>query len=429
MVVVVSPSAITHGMDIERKNLPKRRYKRWTRIGGFSVVLGALVVLGGFLSRRPAAVSGENIWRGEVSRSQFVREISASGTLTAPELRAVTNRSEGVVERVLVQPGRDVEVDTVLMELSSPQLKQDLSKARVELSAAEAEYKLSKIDSENRDRDITADLASAQSEFTGAELELQAKERIPGIISKIELEQIRLRTKGLEKRLEAQQARSDSFARYRSALDSAASARLEQVRQQVSQLDGQLQDLKVRAGSRGVVQEINVQEGERVALGQAVARVVNPNKLIAQVRVSERDASLVRLGQPAHLNVGTETVEGSVIRVDPTVRDQFVIVDVKLLPSELQASLRPDLSVTARIELERVNNALVLDRPVALTGEFRDIDLYRVDKNSDNATRVRVSVGRASARQVEVLRGLTVGDEVILSDLPEFKSQPVIRIH
>jgi HlyD family secretion protein len=175
------------------------------------------------------------------------------------------------------------------------------------------------------------------------------------------------------------------------------------------------------------VQEINVQEGERLTQGQAIARIVNPRNLIARVGVSELDAARVQARLPVRIEMGRETVAGKVTRVDPTVRDRLVTIDVALL-GEPSPALRPDLRVTARFELERVDDVLILDRPVGLRADNETLELFRLVGDGARAERVTVEIGRASTRQVEIVRGLEVGDRVILVDMSDWLEEAVVRI-
>lgn len=416
-------------MDIQRPNADQRRHRRFIAAGAAATVFVLLLATAWSLGTRPPAIDRDDIWTGQVTRGELVNEVSATGTLVATELRAVTNRSEGVVEVIRVLPGHAVGPEDVLLEMSSPALEDELADARYELAAADADATLSRMESENRYLDIVAQLASAEAEYTASRLELEANEEIGDeqITSEIEIARIRLRTEQQLKRKEAEQARLDSYAEYRAAQEASTRANVSKLRERVSRLESRVDDLFVRAGTDGVVQEINVEEGERLEPGQAVARVVNPDRLLARIRVSERDAALVKIGLPVRLELGRDTITGKVSRIDPTVRDRLVTVDVALQSAD-HARLRPDLSVIARIELERLDDVLVLDRPVGLRDAYETIDLFRLDRGGDRARRVSVEIGGASARQVEVVSGLEPGDIVVLADLSEWADSPVLRI-
>src|SRR5690606_10621497 len=266
----------------------------------------ALMATAWALANRPPAIERDDIWTARVSRGELVHEVSASGTLVALELRAVTNRSEGVVEAISVLPGHTVEPDDVLIEMSSPALEEELADTRWQLAAAEAEQKLAEMESENRYLDIVAQLASAEAEYTTARLELEAHEELreEQITAELEIERARLKAQQLQKRMEAERARLASYSGYREAQDESQRSKVAQLREKVARLESRVDDLSVRARMHGVVQEINVEEGERLSQGHAVARIVNPSRLIARIGVSERDAALVETGLPVRLELG-----------------------------------------------------------------------------------------------------------------------------
>jgi HlyD family secretion protein len=334
-----------------------------------------------------------------------------------------------VIERILVLPGEPVAPDTVLLRMSSPGLEDDLAALRWDLAQAEAEEALRAVETENRYLDLVAQVAAAESEFLSITLELEAQEALGErqVFSAIEVERTRLRAEQLGRRLESEQARLARYPENREAEAQAANARLSRLREQVERLESRVVDLDVTAGVAGVVQEINVEEGQQLSTGQAVARVVNTDHLIARVRVAERDSANIMVGMPVRLELGQRIERGEVIRIDPTARERTVSVDVAL-NGERPEGLRPDLSVTARIELERVPDTLILDRPAGLRGEFERLTLFRLNAAGDRAERREVEVGRASNRQVEILGGLAAGDRVILADLSEWADEPILRI-
>jgi HlyD family secretion protein len=414
-------------MDIAIEAGPSRRRRALAYAVGLAIAVCVTSLAVVYVSRRAPAVEADEIWRGTVTRGSMVRQISASGTLIAPELRSVTNQVEGVVERVLVLPGQVVHPDSILIELSGPEIKRARELAKSDLEGAESEYQLAVIDAENHRQELAADLASAEADASGAALDLQAKARIPDVVSRLDIEIAKLRSEELRKRLAARQAQSASFAKYLIAQHGAGTARVARARQQLDQLDQQVAALRVKAGIAGVVQEVDVQDGQRLPLGQVVAQIVNPNNLIARVQVSEQDAKYVFPGQQVELSIASEAAHGLVTRVDPTARNQLVTVDVAF-DGHHDGGMRPDLSVTARITLERIPDTLVLDRPVGLSGENQTIPLYRIGSGGYRATRVNVAVGRVSPKQIEVLRGLQAGDEVILNELPQISHTETIRL-
>ncbi len=416
-------------MDIQRSAGRSGRYRRFGLAG--AATLGVLL-LGGFafsLAGRPAAVGADLAWSGEVKRGEFIHEVTAAGSLFAPQIRSITSRSDGTVERVHVLAGHVVGPDDVLMELSSTTLHDDLQKARTALDAAEAEARLQRSRAEDDYLNQQVTLAGIEADYAAAQFQSDAQQKLARINATSELD---LRTAvskaGTQKRrYEAARAQFERYPQTRAAEDTATAAKLTQQRRDFARLGQQIADLKVRSGLAGTVQSIDVEEGERVTSGKQVARIVNPDNLIARVRVSERDAALVQVGQVARLEMGRQTLEGQVTRVEPVVHDRLVTVDIALGGAG-HTGLRPDLSVTARIEIDRAAQTLVLDRPAGLRDDQKSLNLFRLDGSGRHARRVSVGIGRISSRQVEIASGLKAGDRVILADMTEWLDEPEIRI-
>jgi RND family efflux transporter MFP subunit len=258
---------------------------------------------------------------------------------------------------------------------------------------------------------------------------MDAQQKLAGmnVVSELEARKTVMQAEQQKRRLDAAQSQLDRYPETRKAQEAAAAAKLSQQRREVVRLEQQIADLEVRAGVAGVVQTVDVEAGKRVAAGTQIARVVNPDNLIARVKVSERDAALVQMGQAARLEMGRQTLTGKVTRVEPTVQDRLVTMDIALDGTDREG-LRPDLSVTARIEIVRVPDTLVLDRPAALRDDQDAMKLFRVDSGGKRAQSVEVQIGRKSARAVEIVRGFEAGDRVILADMTEWADEPEIRI-
>lgn len=416
-------------MDIRRPGRSSRKLWRIATPLALGTVLLGLGLTAFSLQSRPPAVDADAIWIGEVRRGEFLREVTAAGRLVARDARVVTNRTNGVVERIAVLPGDTVQADTVLLEMSSPQLDNALAEARWELAEAIANQELQAAEAKARQLDLVAQVAAAESEYLSRKMELEAQQALleSGLFSKIEIERTRLAVEQLQRRLEAEQARLQRFPERLQAEQDAANARIQRLREKVARLEADYAALRVTAGSNGVVREVNVEEGEQLVAGTAIARIVNVEELVAQVRVSERDAAMVTPGLPATLEIGRDVYRGRVVRVEPTVRERAVTVDIALLDESLDG-LRPDLSLTARIELERVSDAVVVERPAGVKGDHASLTVFRLNRSGDRAERQLIEIGRLSSREMEVLRGLVPGDRIILSDMSQWAEQPVLRI-
>lgn len=415
-------------MDIQLAPSKKQQWLKRAPVVALLLVVITLTAVAFATLDKPPAVDGEQLWYGKVEKGELRREVSASGQLVAPNIRAVTNRNDGIVEEVHVLPGDRVTADDILISMSSPELEEDLTQARWDLAASEAEEAVEKVDAENRHLDIVAQLASAEAEYTGALLELQAQEELSEaqVYSSLELERQRLQVQQLKKRLEAEQARLDRSPEYRDAQERATEARLARKRDEVAHLESLVEQLEVRAGSEGVIQEVNVTEGERLTAGELIARIVDPSHLIARLKVPEREAADVLPGLPVRLELGRERIEGKVIRIDPTATDRTIAVDVELISEELP-TLRPDQTISGRIELERIAETVHVPRPAGVREPNQTVTVF-VAEGEDTARRRRVQIGRLSTSRAEVVEGLAPGERIILADMSDHADQETLRI-
>lgn len=415
-------------MDIQRPPSRRRQWLKRAPALALLLVVALLTVVAFATLDKPPAVDGEQLWFGEVERGELRREVSASGQLVAPNIRAVTNRNDGIVEEVHVLPGDRVGADDLLISMSSPELEEELTQARWDLAAAEAEEAVEEVEAENRHLDIVAQLASAEAEYTGAMLELQAQEELSDaqVYSAIELERQRLQVEQLKKRLEAEEARLKRSPEYRAAQERATEARLARKRDEVAHLETLVEQLEVRAGSTGVIQEVNVTEGERLTAGELIARIVDPSHLIARLKVPEREAADVLPGLPVTLELGRERIDGKVIRIDPTATDRTIAVDVELTSEDLP-TLRPEQTISGRIELERIADTIHVPRPAGVREPNQTVSVF-VTEGDNTARRQSVRIGRLSTSRAEIVEGLAPGERIILADMSDYEDRDRIRI-
>ena len=416
-------------MDIQRPATNKRRNRGIALIGAAVTAFILLTALAVSFARRPPGVDRDLVFDGEVARGEFIHEVTAAGSLYAPEIRSVTNQSDGVVEVIHVLAGQVVAPDDVLMELSSPSLQQELADAEAEVGSGLAEERLRVANAEDKHLSLQSELADAVGTYEEAKLNADAQTMLQeeNATTLINLTSAVNRAEQARRRMEIAQQKVDSYPETRAAEDAKAAATLDQQRRKLERLQERVRDLHVRADVAGVVQEVAVEVGQRLGNGTEVARVVNPEILIARVSVSERDAALVEIDQHVRLEMGRDTTEGKVMRIDPAVSERLVTVDVALT-GETERQLRPDLTVTARIVIDRVPETLVLDRPAGLRDDAEKVELFRLDRDGNRASRVSVGIGRISARSVEIVSGLEAGDRVILADMTEWIEETEVRI-
>ena len=417
-------------MDVKREGVAEAR-KRKQRI---LYVAGGIVfaVLAFWVSRlEPAAptVDRSTVWMDRVARGSMLRQVRGPGTLVPLEIRWVAARTEGRVERIVVLPGTDVEADTVLIEMSNPELEQSAQDVGLQLRAAEARYEDLKVQLESQLLNQRAQAASVQADFRTAVLQLEADKEIhgQGIIGDLALKLSEERAKELEIRNQFEQQRLQIASQSNEAQLMAESSRVDQLRAlyhlRVSQVDA----LKVRPGIRGVLQQVPVAVGQQVTPGVNLARVAQPEHLKAELRIAETQAKDVDINQRASIDTRNGIVEGRVMRIDPAVQDGTVTVDVELV-SELPRGARPDLSVDGTIEIERLEDVLYVGRP-AYGQAGTTVSLFRLLTDGQTAERVDVTLGKSSVNTIEIVNGLGEGDEVILSDTSAWDDYRKIRLN
>jgi HlyD family secretion protein len=404
-------------MDIERTDRAqaKRRKRILYIVAG---LVGIIVVSIGLAQLEPAApsVDANSLYMSTVQRGEMLRQVRGPGTLVPENLQWIAAASDGRVERVLVLPGTPVDTDTVIVKLSNPELAQEALDSQAGLRAAEADLEVLRAQLDSQLLLQESNLAQVDTEFRQAQLQLEADNRLAeeGLLSDIQLNQSRLATDHLGRRLELETQRLERNRHSATAQLEARRSRLEQMRALYELRREQLEGLEVRAGMEGVLQEVQVEEGQRVAAGAILARVAQPGNLKAELRIPETQARDLQNGLVASIDTRNGIVEGRVSRVDPAVRQGSVTVDVTLV-GELPKGARPDLSVDGIIEIERLEDALFVGRP-AYGQSHQTVSFFRLDPDGATARRVQVQLGRASVSTIEVVTGLSEGDRVILSD-------------
>ncbi len=391
-------------------------------IGGASVALSKL---------KPAAPSVEwgTVWPGEVKRGEMVRNVRGIGTLVPEEIRWIPAVTNGRIEKRHVKPGALVKTDTIIIEMSNPELERDALDALNQLRGAEAELANQKVQLQSNRLNQQSQAATVTSDYQQSKMQAERDEILAkeGLVSDLNAKLSRGRADTLANRDKIENQRL-------SIVDDAIKAQLQVYDARVQQFKalyelrrGQLGALKVRAGVNGVVQEVAIQEGQQVTQGTNLARVIDPSRLKAEVRVAETQTKDLIVGQRAEIDTRNGVIEGTVMRIAPTAQQGTVTVEVQLL-GELPKGARPDLSVDGTIELERLKNVLYVNRP-AFGQEQSNITLFKLLPDGKEAVRVPVKLGRSSVNFIEVLEGLNVGDQVILSDTSQYDSVNRIRLN
>ena len=412
-------------MDIVRSTDKKTsRRALWIGVAIIAVVLTTVA----FARLKPAAppVDDQTLVIETVERGPLTRAVRGSGVLTAENVRWIAAATDGRVERVVVQPGTRVTADSVILELSDPQLQQSTRDAEWQLRAAESAYAAAKAELESERLDRQAAAANLRAEARQASLRAKADAELAkqGLAADITRQLSESSATALEQRVKFEEQRLGILVSSQRARLAALQAEVEQRRAMLDLQQQRLASLQVRSGIDGVLQQVAVQAGQRVNPGTTLARVAQPERLKAEIRVGETQAKDLAVGQRAQLDTRTGVVAAHVARIDPAASNGTVLVDLTI-DGPLPAGARPDLSVDATIELERLADVVHLARPVRAQ-ENASGTVFRV--KGDRAERVKVEFGRASATSIEIRSGLAPGDRVIVSDDSAFDKYDEIKI-
>jgi HlyD family secretion protein len=416
-------------MDIARpSNAKKKRIKQAIYAG---VGLMAVVLVSVGLSRlKPAAPTVERavVWPAKVERGPMVRQVRGLGTLTPEDIRWIPATTQGRVERIILRPGTQVKSNDVILELTNPQLDQQLQDAQLKLGAAEAGLANIKVQLQNDLLQQRAASANVEADFNKAKMQAQMNEALAKdqLVSDLVLKQSQVDAASLGVRDQISKDQLASKADSMRAQVAVQQSLVDQARALLKLTQQQQDELKVRAGLDGMLQLVPVEVGQQVAPGTNLARVANPSRLKAEIKIAETQAKDIQLGQKAEVDTRVGIVQGRVVRIDPSVQNGTRTVDVTL-SGELPKGAVPDLSVDGTIELERLNDVLFMGRP-AFGQDQSTVGLFKISEDGVNAERVQVKLGRSSVNTIEVLSGLKVGDQVILSDMSAYDAYDRIRL-
>jgi HlyD family secretion protein len=407
--------------------------KRMRRIayGAASLVAVLLITLG--LSRlKPAAPSVDRatLVIDTVKRGGMLRQVRGLGTLVPEDFRWIPAATDGRVERILVQPGTVVAPDTIVLELSNPELEMQALDAESQLRAAEAQYAEVKVRLESQHLDQEAAAASVEADYAQARMRADTDEELAqqGLVADLNRKLSKVTADQLENRNRIEKRRLAIAGDSTKAQLAVQRAQVEQKRVLARLRRAQFRAQAVRAGIGGMLQQVPVEVGQSVTPGTILAKVAVQDRLKAVIRVAETQAKDIQIGQPASVDTRNGIVEGRVSRVDPASQNGTVAVDVALT-GELPKGARPDLSVDGTVELERLENILYVGRPAQGGQGPGPVGLFKLEEEGSTATRVTVRLGRASVSTVEVVEGLKEGDQVVLSDTSAYDAVDRIRLN
>ena len=417
------------GMDRPRgERRWSQRNKRIVLIGAASLLAVAVTVLLATLEPAVPTVRADTLWIGTVERGEFVRQVRGPGTLAPMQRRWITADTSGRVEEILALPGAEVAVDTPLLRLENPELTVQLLNAQQQLSDAEAGLVTMRSQVESDRLAQQALIASVRTQYLEAkhrdEINRELIEKTPGLVAEFDLARGRQIVDELANRLRIESRRYEVLGNSAKEQIAALEEQADRLRAIVRFNEDRVASLDVTAGVAGVLAELPMEAGQWVRAGDTLGRVVEPGRLKAEVRIPQSQAEDIVVGQQAIVDTRGDIIEGQVSRIDPTVRSGTVTIDIAL-PAELPRSVRPDMSVDGTVVLDRTADVTKMGRPAQATAHST-VGVYRV--TDDIAERVQVELGRISVNEVEVVRGLTVGDEVVLSDMTQWQDSARVRV-
>lgn len=417
-------------MDIPRKDATRKRRIRRAAIA--TVVVAGVSGLSYGLSKLERAapiVEKSTLWPGKVERGPMLRQVRGLGTLVPEEFLWIPAVTEGRVLRIYIRPGASVDPDSVILTLGSPELETQRLEAEYQVKAAEAKYMDLKVQLDSQTLTQQAEVARIESEYQQARLKADRDAELhrQNLLADISLRLSAATAEELFKRLQIEKERLKIQKDSNEAQLAVQKAEIDKLRALHRLRQNQVEALRVRAGAAGVLQELLVQEGQQLAAGTMLAKVVQPAKLKAELKIAETQAKDIVIGQPAYIDTRNGIIPGRVSRIDPAAKEGTVTVDVHL-EGKLPPGARPDLSVDGVIEIERLPDVLYVGRP-AFGQPNSTVSIFKIDEDGKTASRVRVKLGRSSVHTIEVVEGLREGDEVILSDMSAWDSVDKIRLN
>src|SRR5437867_4362519 len=416
-------------MDIQRPSNARAKKIRRIIYGTVTLLLLGGVTYG--LSKlRPAAPSVDRatVWPDEVKRGPMVRDVHGLGTLVPEDIRWIPAQTDSRVERWILRPGAIVKPDSIIMELSDPTLQREALDAEFQLKGAEADYANLKVQVDSDLMNQKANEAAVRSEFEQAHLQHDVDEKLlkEGIGSDHIRSLSRVREEQLAIRVQLEGERTKIAADSAKAQLAAQQAKIDEQKALYQLKKSQVDALHVRAGINGVLQLVPVDVGQHVTPGTNLARVADPKKLKAEIKIAETQAKDVVPGQKASIDTRNGIVNGHVSRIDPSVVNGTVTVDVSL-DEPCPNGCRPDLSVDGTVTLENLKDVLYVGRPVHGQADST-IGIFKIIDDGSEAVRVNVKLGRSSVNTIEVVQGLKVGDKVILSDMSAWDAFDRVRL-
>jgi len=418
-------------MDIVHTNKTKKSVKKNTLILGLSAF--SILALGFLFNTSDASylAKKDSLLIDMVQRGELNIRVRGTGVMTPEDIRWIATHVAGRVERVLKKAGAKVKKGDLLLELSNPQLQQELTEAQWQLQALEAEAKARKValESELLDQEIAVINEKLNHERSLLTLSAQQELLEQGIvaISKIDYEEVRINVNQYKQRWQLEQKRLQKRQQNLNAQITANQARLTSLRKRVQRIQQQVDSLQVKASMDSIVQEMPMELGQQVNAGTNLAKLARSDRFIAELRIPEKQIKDVKLGQKVTLDTRSSKIRGLVQRIDPAVINSSVQVDVQLI-GDLPKEVRPELSVDGIIEIRTIKDTLFVKRPM-YANSFSQSSVYLIDQHGSHANKQQVEFGHMSSQFIQVQQGLTEGQSIIVSDASSWEKHQQIRLN
>ncbi|KGJ94880.1 HlyD family secretion protein [Colwellia psychrerythraea] len=418
-------------MDIPRQAIEKPLWKtHWYVLPVFIVVIGTYS-LRSVLGNASYFIERNAVVTAKVEQGNFRVNVRATGVLKPLNIRWVSSQVSGRAEQVFVKAGAKVNKGDVLVQLSNPELHRNLEKARWELEAKKAESHVAFVMLESQMVDLDNSVLSAEYSYQSAKLKLDAETELlaqgNATVSALEHQRSKLAVKQQMQSWLAQQQKTEKMQANMAATKIAQQARIGLVENNYQRVKEQVAALEVRSSTSGIVQQVSLELGERVQVGDSVALVADQNNLFAELQVQEVRVKDIALGQLVTIDTRTSEIIGEVIRIDPAVKGGMVLIDVKLT-SELPTEARPELTVDGLIAISNIEGALYVKRPVYAPRHTK-VGLYKLSPDQQFASKHLVVLGQSSVNKIQIIDGLLVGDEIIISDTSSWQEHEGIKIN
>jgi len=421
-------------MDVKREGVARSRMLR--RITYLTLAVAAVAVAGWRINQlKPAAPSVERstVLIDTVKRGPMVRDVHGAGTLVPEDILWIQAAFDGQVSKILSQSGDAVEPESVLLVITNPQMEADGNDFEWQTKQAEANYADLKVRLQSQTFEQQSAMLTAQGDLKQAQITKEMDDKLleAHLESQLNTKLATAKWEQAESRFQMEKQKLDIMKQSVDAQLEAQNVQIEKLRATWTLKKKQVDELTIRAGIPGRMQEMTLQVGQRVKPGDVLAKVAQPWKLMARLQIAETQAKDIVLGQKAFIDTRTGDAKNGIVpshvtRIDASIVNGTRTVDCKL-DGPLPRGAVPDLSVDGTVELERLADVTYMQRPV-FGQPNNPVSLFKLDGDGKEATRIVVRLGRASVNAVEVLDGLKTGDQVILSELPAQDQNTRIRL-